>query len=162
MKMEVYGLDELATTFEKLGSRAQEVQSRALYKGAGAMKDALIKTIQSLPDDDRFVNKNDQPLNVVGADDKADLISHVGIASFEVTNDGINTQISFDGYGSKATKKYPNGRPMIMIARSINSGSSVRRKIPFIRNCANQHKQEVIDAMKKAADDEIKTILGGN
>ena len=161
MKVEVYGLEELALTFETLGRTAKDVQKKALYSGAGVMKDALIKTIEALPEEHGF-NKKDQLKNVVGSHDKADLISHVGIASFESSNGTWHTCISWDGYGSIPTKKYPNGRPVIMIARSINSGSSVRRKVPFIRNCANQHKQEVIDAMKKAADDEIKTILGGN
>lgn len=161
VKMEVYGLDELAATFERLGKEAENVQKKALYAGAGTMKDELISTIQALPDDDRYVQRNDSRLNVVGEQDKQDLISHVGIASFEMTNDGVNTQISFDGYGTIKTKKYPQGRPVIMIARSINSGSSVRQKIPFVRKCANSGKQKTVDAMKKAADEALKELVGG-
>lgn len=155
---ELIGLDEAMKRLEDLGARSDELLSRALYDGAKVMADGLKDAIRALPEDTGFkrIDRGDKPRNVVDPLDKEDLISHMGISSFRSETGKVYARISFDGYGQVRTKKFPNGRPVVLIARSINSGSSVRMKHPFIKPTVNQYKSAAFDAMRKCVEDELK------
>ena len=49
---------------------------------------------------------------------------------------------------------------MVLIARAINSGSSVRMKHPFIRPAIAKHREAALDAMRKAVEQEINNSGG--
>lgn len=154
---EIVGLDEMIKRLDGLGAKTEDLLSKALYAGADVMADGLKSALQSLPEDSGFKNikKGDTPRNVVSRHDKEDLISHMGISRFQKKNGSVYARIGFDGYGQIKTKKFPNGRPVVLIARSINSGSSVRMKHPFIRPTLTQYKSAAIQAMQKVIADEI-------
>ena len=46
-----------------------------------------------------------------------------------------------------------------MIARSVESGSSVRDKHPFVRPAVNAAKAEALKACEKVIDEETKKIM---
>lgn len=159
---EVVGLDEMIKRLDEMGAKTDELLSKALYAGAKVMADGLKSAIQSLPQESgfkRFDEKhNDSPRNVVGGHDKEDLISHMGISRFQTKTGSVYARIGFDGYGQIKTKKYPNGRPVVLIARSINSGSSARMKHPFIKPTIAQYQGEATRAMQQVISEELKKM----
>ena len=93
---------------------------------------------------------------------KEELRDSFGIAPMQEGDGGVNVVMGFKGYSKVKTRKYPNGLPIQMIARSIESGSSVRQKRPFFRPAVNAAKSAALAAMDKAMRDGINDITGGN
>lgn len=161
LNCELFGLDELQKKLEDLGESTDAILNRALFAGSKVMADGLKKAIQGLPEDSGYkIIKRDKPRNVVSPENKQDMITHMGISRFQSKTGSVYASVSFDGYGSIKTHKFPNGQPVVLIARSINSGSSVRMKHPFIRPTINQYKQAANDAMRKAVEEELKKTGG--
>lgn len=158
-KLTVNGLEDFSTMIVALGQKGHEVVSAALYAGAGMMADAVKEAVSSLPDEAwRFVVPGGDKLDVMTPDEKSDLINAIGIAKFSGDGGKTSTAIGFNGYSSHATKKYTGGVPLAMIARSIESGSSVRNKHPFMRRAANAATARVQQAMQDAAYKKIDEI----
>ena len=86
------------------------------------------------------------------------LIKHAGISHADDRNGVASIAVGFDGYADITTEKYPSGVPVPLIARSIESGSSVRVKHPFLRRAANEAKPEVQRAMVEAAEKMIAKL----
>ena len=141
------------------GDAAINVMKAAVYAGAGILADAVKREIDNLPEQSGYM-RNGQRRNVIGKHNKRMLKERLGISRITATGDKADAVVSFDGYNDRPTKKYPSGVPIAMLARSIESGSSVRQKNPFIRrayNSARTQAQEVaIDAGQKAINDIIK------
>lgn len=162
LSCELIGLEEIQKKLEGLGEGTDAILNKALFEGSRVMADAFKAAIQSLPEDPGFkvIKKGEKPRNVVTAEDKADMIAHMGISRFQRRTGEVYASISFDGYDSTKTRKFPNGRPVVLIARSINSGSSVRMKHPFVKPTINKYKQAAQDAMRKAVEEELKKTGG--
>ena len=94
---------------------------------------------------------------------KKDLIESFGVTPISRDNQGNhNAKIGFDGYGSMPTKAYPKGLPNQLLARAVESGSSVRAKTPFVRPAVRASKSKVESTMGQIMTKEIKRIMGGN
>lgn len=131
---------------------------RAVYAGAGVFSDALRASVLALPVDSPEYRRNigQNPINVISETLKNELADSIGISKIEVDDNGaVTNAISFNGYSSIKTDAYPNGIPMQMVARSIESGSSVRRKFPFIRNTFNKNKSAIEAAIKNELEKVI-------
>ena len=158
-RMTVKGLEDFSTMIVALGQKGHEVLSAALYAGAGVLADAVKQAVSSLPEEDwRFVTPGWKKLGVLTPSEKSDLVNAVGIAKFKSDGGKTDTAIGFDGYSSRPTKKYTQGVPLAMIARSIESGSSVRQKHPFMRQAANAASSRAQQAMQDAAYQKIDEI----
>ena len=162
LSCELIGLEEIQKHIEGLAEGTDGLLSKALFEGAKVMADGLKGAIEALPEDPGFKNikRGDNPRNVVTAEDKADMIAHMGISRFQKKTGQVYARVGFDGYGSIKTKAFPQGRPVVLIARSINSGSSVRVKHPFTKPTINKYKQAANDAMRKAVEDALKKTGG--
>ena len=155
----VKGGAEFSALLQQAGDNAIIVAKRACYAGIGVLADAIKTEVQNLPEDSGYKPKG-QKRNVIGTWDKEQLQQKLGVSHIEATGDGANVAVSFAGYNGRPTKKYPNGVPIPLIARSIESGSSVRQKNPFIRrafnNAQSQAMQKAIDAGQTALNELIK------
>lgn len=161
LSCELVGLDEMVRRLEDLGAKSEDIMNKALYAGLKVMADGLKEEIRALPEDHGYKRvPKVPPRNVVGSHDKNDLISHMGISHFRSETGRVYARISFNGYGEIKTKKYPNGRPVVLIARAINSGSSVRMKHPFIKPAIAKHRDAALDAMRRAVEQEINNSGG--
>jgi hypothetical protein len=69
-------------------------------------------------------------------------------------------KLGFAGYNSTITDKYPNGQPNSMIARSLQSGTSFRARIPFVDNAVSAKKsaceQKMIETFDKVLAKEMR------
>ena len=156
----VQGGEEFSALLNNLaGDQAITVMKAAVYAGVGVLADAIKSEIQGLPVESGYMPKG-KKRNVVGSHDKQALQDHLGISHIEATGDKADAVVSFNGYNGRPTKKYPNGVPIPLIARSIESGSSVREKNPFIRRAFNNAKtnaqQKAIDAGQEKLNELIK------
>ena len=130
------------------GDQSIIVMKSAIYAGAGVLADAIKSEIQNLPEESGYMPKG-KKRNVIGKHDKQALQNGLGISHIEATGEKADAVVSFNGYNGRPTKKYPQGVPLPLIARSIESGSSVREKNAFVRRAFNSAKT---DAAQKAVD----------
>lgn len=155
----VKGGEEFSALLNMAADQAVTVAKYAVYAGAGVLADAIKDEIRELPEESGYMPEG-KKRNVVGTWDKEILQQRLGVSRIESTGDGANVVVSFAGYNGRPTKKYPNGVPIPMIARSIESGSSVRQKNPFIRRAYNKSKtqaqQKAIDAGQQKLNELIK------
>lgn len=155
--MTVKGPDDYMARLSGLGKNTVKVCENAVYVAGGIVADEIRKGIENLPDEkfrnlkygDRFVG--------VSSGQKKDLGNSFGISPIGRDRDGIiNVKLGFKGYGSYPTKTYPKGVPNALLARSIESGSSVREKIPFVRKAVMKSKKTAIAEMGKSIESDMK------
>ena len=153
--VKVKGLDEYA-------EKVQRLSKRAVYKGGGVVADAVKKglgdiPIQEGPNGLPPYARRGEKLTGVSSRQKKDLIKSMGLAPIQEKELGyINTKLGFDGYGSVPTKSHPNGIPNTLLMRSIESGTSFRKKNAVVRRSVNQAKASAVKAMADTIDDELR------
>lgn len=158
-KVTVNGLAEISRKITALGDAGDAIGKMAVYDGAAVIADELRKQINALPEDEFRYLRNGDRFGVITAQDKKDLANSLGIAKIERTAKDIRTVIGFAGYGSHPTRKYPKGLPMAMVARSIESGSSVRAKKPFVRKAVNSKRKAAQQKMIETGEKQIEKTL---
>ena len=78
----------------------------------------------------------------------------------EQDGQGWNTKAGFAGYMEEGkSKKYPNGLPIPLLARSIESGSSVRQKHPFVRAAVKSSRDKAVEEMETTINVEIQKTM---
>lgn len=154
--------DEYALKLSKLATNSEEIAKKAIYQGAKVVADKINQNLNALPEEKfRYLRGGDK-FSGVPEQQKQDLKDSFGVTPIQRDKDGNwNAKIGFDGYGSIPTSKYPQGIPNQLLARSIESGSSVRQKRPFVRPAVNATKKKAVEAMKKVIDEETQKIMGG-
>lgn len=160
MRIEVSaGLENLTKQLDQLAAKSRSISRAALGEAAGVTIQEVKKAIQTLPVEKSRFGTPEKPLTGVTARQKADLLNSVGIARFRDSGGTVNTSIGFDGYGSTKTKKYPGGVPNAMLARSIESGTSFRKKTPFMRKAQSAIKGRALQAAEEKATEMVKKFL---
>ena len=162
-KFDASGTDEMMRLLHGLGKETETICSMALYRGAGVAVDALREATEALPVEDFHPlpgsRNGKDPLNTLTADDQEDLLNGLGLARFEHTGNGVNTAASFEGYSRHKSKRFPKGIPLPMIARSIESGSSARKKHPFIRRAMRAKESQIQEAMEDTVRSAVDTYV---
>ena len=153
--VKVDGLDQLGHMLENLGNEAGEIAAGALYKGAGVVADAYsaaVDSIRTAPFKYAKAGKSRLP----SPEEKAALKSKTGIAHFRGSGAEIDTLIGFHnaGYVEINGKK----KPVAVIARSINGGTSFMEKQPVFRRAASKAKGAATQAVVDEAEKRIKEL----
>ena len=158
-KLTFKGSDEYALKLSQLAGRSDEVAKMAVYSGAKIVADKIKANLDAMPTEQfRFLRGGDKFTGLT-KDQKEDLLESFGITS--ITRDGegyITAKIGFDGYGRMKTRKYPNGLPNPLLARAVESGSSVRKKHPFVRPAVDATRKAVIEKMDAVIEEEIRKL----
>lgn len=157
-KLKMQGLEKYEQQLLKLKDISREAIGQAIYDGAGIVADQVMANIQSLPVDERGYTK-EGTLHGVTSLQKAGLAEGFGIAKLQDEGGYAHVKLGFNGYNGVKSKRYPNGQPNSMIARSVNSGSSFRDRIPFVDNAVNAKKSAAEQAMIKKFDSVISKAL---
>lgn len=152
------GLEEYARKLSDLALRSRDVGEQALYAGASVLADQIRHNLEAVP---TIPNTSaDEPYTSgVPEGQKQALLDGFGISGLRDDDGYLNLKLGFDGYNNIKTRKYPKGQPNAMIAASVESGSSVQRKFPFVRPAINQKEKECIDAIAAVIDKEIAKIM---
>lgn len=156
-RMNVTGLEEFSSRIYALKEGGVSLMKAAIYDGAGVMVEAVKEEIMKLPEESGYM-KDGQRRTVIKKSEKQALIDHIGIAKIDNIGGKVSTAIGFDGYSDLITNEHPNGVPVALIARSIESGSSVRQKRPFMRTAGKAAKERVQQAMIEAANQKIQEL----
>ena len=150
------GIDNYITQLGNLEFAAPGLVGQAIFEGAKIVTDQVRAEIEALPTaESKRVAIPRDPTQV----EKDGLLDGLGIAAKK--NDGgyINVKVGMDGYNTDKTKKYPKGKPNAMIARSIESGSTVMKRNAFISRAVNKTKKEAEAAMQKVIEEGIEKIV---
>lgn len=156
-KLKFKGIDEYVAQLQKLENLSDESIGRAVYAGAAVVADAVKDAIRALPTDERTVKDGDM-LQGISRLQKAGLIDGFGIAPLRNENGYMHVKLGFDGYNNVKTKSYPQGQPNSVIARSVNSGTSFRQKIPFMDQAVRNNKDKCEQTMQEAFDKELRKL----
>ena len=124
------------------------------------MADKIRENMEALPEEEFRKLQPGEMFHGVPKGQKKDIIDGYGMTDIEKDNSGFyHTKIGFDGFGDYPTKEYPQGIPVPLLAASIESGSSVRQKTPFVEPAVKATRKQAIEAMEKVIDEEIKKIF---
>jgi hypothetical protein len=157
-KLQFKGLEEYEAQLLKLRGLTEQMIGEAIYEGAAIVADEVKKGIESIPIDDRYAVGGTM-LYGITQEQKQGLLDGFGIASMQNENGYLHVKLGFNGYNSMRTKNFPNGQPNSMIARSVNSGSSFRQRIPFVDNAVNSAKSRAEEKMKQKLDEAIEKAI---
>lgn len=142
------GINEYLAELEKLYGSTDRIVGRTIYEGAKIVTDAIHDEIAKLPE------------SVATPVQKQGLIDGLGIAKMRTTMMSADVKVGMDGYNAHVTKKFPNGHPNALVARSIISGTSWHPgKNDFVGRAVNRSRSQAENIMKKTCDDEIAKIM---
>lgn len=156
------GTEELGAKLRQLEEvfMSDEPLERAVKKGAAPVADAIRSSLGGVPSEAFRRLRPGEKFSSLSDSEKSDLQAGFGLAPVQKDSKGvINTKAGFDGYGSHPTKSYPGGVPNQLVARAVESGSSVRQKMPFVRPAVNTTRNEAIREMEKSIDEDLKKIF---
>lgn len=149
------GISQYINSLEKLNLAAEGQMKKAIYEGAGIIAKEVVKRIQSMPVQDSY----SKYVTGIKSIQKKGLEYGFGIAKMKVENGGVNTKLGFDGYNRLVSKKYPQGQPNAMIARTFESGNSFTKKIPFVAPAVRAKKEAAERKMAEVMDREIEQVM---
>lgn len=152
-------VEDFGKMLERLERMPQSSLDTAIQAGADVVADQIRSNLSAINTEPFRHLKEGEVLNDLPKEQKQDLLDSFGLAPIQTDKNGFrHTKAGFDGYGSKPTKKYPKGLPNQLLARAVESGSSVRVKKPFVRPAVNATKKEAVEKMGTVMDEEIKKI----
>lgn len=146
------GINDYLAQLERLKAETGPAIGRAIYEGAGIVAREVASEIQKLPVSNQY-NKDG-----ITSTQKKGLIEGFGISHAQTDGFYRNVKLGFDGYNGQKTHRYPQGQPNSLIARSINSGSSYRKKDPFVDRATKRSKKSCEVRMSEVFEQEIAKI----
>lgn len=88
------------------------------------------------------------------------MLKHFGVTPIKRDRDGfLHAKIGWDGYTTHPKKGFPKGFPVPFMVAIIESGTSRRSKIPFIRKTVKKYESAAVEEMQKALDEELDDIF---
>ena len=153
-KFQFEGIDEYIAQLEKIYGDTEEIIGAAIYQGAGIVMKSVVSAIENIQTDDRFGTEENKTIGPTTYQ-KEGLRRSIGIA--RLRNDGgfYNVKIGFDGYNGIKTKRWPQGQPNAMVARSVESGTSWMQKQPFMRKAESSSRVKCEQGMAKEIDKQL-------
>ncbi len=156
------GLEEYARNLQKIGGNTKEICGAGVYAMADVVANAIRRNIQALPaepDSEGVMAWWQERKARLTISEKEGLENGFGISPMQNDKGYWNVKLGFEGYNDVKTKKYPKGQPNALIARSIESGSTVREKTPFIRPAVKTAEQDAVTAATTAIDKKIYSLV---
>lgn len=136
-KITVLGGEEFSLRLSHLAAgMSAAIQKKAIYEGVAIVAEEIKAEMQK-----QFKTTTE-----------GGLIDSLGIAPMQESGDGWDTKIGFDGYDKE-------GVPNPMKARVLESGSSNRKKHPFIRPAVNRSREKAQKRMEEVMTQEIEKIM---
>lgn len=151
--------DEYLMKISKLEAALKdEVCGEAIYGAAGIVADEIRKQLEAVPADERY-GTSSGPTRGPKAVQKEALLDALGISSMQEHDGYLDVKIGFDGYNGVTTKRWPNGQPNQMVARSIERGTSWMKPNPFVKRGVAATRKRALEFMKNSVDQSIKKIM---
>lgn len=132
----VFAGEEFAIKLSKLDTDFERIAKKAIYAGVEIIADTMKVNLE----------------NILSDEATGQLVASMGTTPIKSTNGEWNAKVGFDGYNT-------DGVANQLIARVLESGTSTRKKKPFIRKTLNQTRSEVEAVMAKIIDEEFDKIM---
>lgn len=142
---------------QALGDASEDIFGNAIYPAAGLVADEIQKEISNLK-----TSKDGQgSLNAI---QRAGLHEGLGIAPQRHDGNYLNVKIGWNiegekGYNDIKTKRWPNGQPNQMLARSVERGTTFWKPNPFVKRAVARTRNLAQEEMEKVVEREIKKIM---
>lgn len=156
MRIKFEGIDEYAAKLRALEKESNHICHEALYEGVKVVADAIKAEVNTIPT--RAKNEKSQVKTGLTEVQKQGLRDGVGVTRHEDDQFGVNAKVGFIGYNNNKTKKYPNGQPNALIARSICKGTSYLARDAFVKRAVSKVKAQANKAMSDALIKRIEDI----
>lgn len=158
-RFEFSGIDNYISQLNKLRQSTKDgVVGKTVYAGAEVVADSVRRAIQSLPVGDGRA-RDGGLVDTVTLPQKAGLLDGFGISRMKDDDGFVNVKLGFAGYNATRTKRYPRGQPNALIARSVNSGTTFRKKTKFVDKAVSSARKSAEAAMDAACSREIEKIM---
>lgn len=158
-RFEFSGIDNYIKQLNKLQQSTKDgVVGKTVYAGAEVVADSVRRAIQALPVGDGHA-RDGGLVDTVTLPQKAGLLDGFGISRMKDDDGFVNVKLGFAGYNATRTKRYPQGQPNALIARSVNSGTTFRKKTKFVDKAVNSARKAAEAAMDAACSREIEKIM---
>lgn len=158
-RFEFGGIDTYIQQLNKLKAATRDgVIGKTVYAGAEVVADSVRRAIQALPVGDGRA-RDGGLIDTVTLPQKAGLLDGFGISRMKDDDGFVNVKLGFAGYNATRTKRYPRGQPNALIARSVNSGTTFRKKTKFVDKAVNSARKSAETAMDAACSREIEKIM---
>ena len=160
MKFEVENMSEEMQKFLRtLDGKTTYAIKRGLFEGAKIIAEAIDQSIDKIPEDYGYIDlsKPREKARLTGLLSKQidGLEDGLGVSKMKREGDKITVSIGFDGYNNYKTKKYPNGQPNQLIARSLEKGTSYLAPNKFVSKAF----KKIQARAEKAIVDEIQRVM---
>ena len=145
-----------------MGKKGKTIAEKAVCAGAAIVADAVRANIDAWPavkDEWGVIAYNNHWSAPLTETAKKGLQDGFGISPMGNEDGMLNVKLGFDGYNGMKTKKYPKGQPNVLLARSIESGSSIAKKRPFVAPAVRKTKKAAEETMAKIIDEESAKIM---
>ena len=134
----------------------------AVDKGSKVVAEYTKKELENMPVDNRPYVKDGMRAGVTQKV-KNELIKAFGVTPLANDNGFINKKTGVDrGYNGVATRKYPHGQPHVVIARSLEKGTSFMPKNPVFSRASRKARKPCLEAMEKSLNESIEAICLNN
>ena len=152
--------DDYLMKLSRLEATAKdEICGKAIYGAAALVADAIRAELQSMPTDESW-GTTESPNSGPRKKQVAGLEQSLGIAKMEDDGSGyLNVKIGFDGYNDIKTKRWPNGQPNNMVARSIGRGTSFMNGNAFVKRAVAKTRKQALSTMQKSVEESIEKIM---
>lgn len=151
--------DEYLAKVSKLEAALKdEVCGAAIYGAAGIVADEIRSQLKAVPTDEGYGTAS-EPTRGPKTAQKEALLAALGISSMEEKSGYYDVKIGFDGYNGIKTKRWPNGQPNQMVARSIERGTSWMKANAFVKRAMAATRKRALEFMKHSVDESIRKIM---
>lgn len=151
--------EEYIARISKLAaSKRDEVVGSAIYGAADIVTNEIRKQLEALPTDEGW-GTSGQPVRGPKKAQKEALEESLGIASLQDDGGFLNVKIGFDGYNRIKSKRWPNGQPNQMVARSIERGTTWMQGHAFVKKAVAASRKAALTAMQDTIDKNIENIM---
>lgn len=160
-RIQMKGLDEYTMALSNLGRDLKaQVIGPAIYKAADIAADAVRASIEALPTDGGMGPPTGSTL-LKGPNklQKKGLLKSFGITKMRDDEGFYNVHLGFSGYNQIRTKAWPKGQPNVVIARSVERGTSFMTATHFIKRAMSTAQKPALAAMQKTVEQSIKNLM---
>lgn len=158
MRYRFKGLNEYVKKLENLSNafNAEVCVENAVTKGSEVVSEMTLKELRAMPTDDRrWVNPPDKRQGLRSYE-KKDLIEVWGITPLDIKRNLIDRKTGVDRGYNRA------GTPNVVIARSLERGTSFLQKNPVISRASRKARKPCLDAMQQSLNEDIVKIFNNN
>lgn len=137
-RVTMYAGEDYALKLSKMATNSEEIAKKAIYEGSKIVADKIKSNLEG----------------VLSPEATGELVKSFGVTPISKNKDGDwNAKIGFDGYDKKGVANQ-------LKARVMESGTSTRKKHPFVRPAVNATKKRVVQKMGEVIDEELRKIGG--